>query len=381
MPYLSEALDEATSRLREAPFYMPSIRIIPIVLCGLLLLVTVPLCMADDASMTESHRIRLINRYFGAISVSTDGGDSWKLIGRVIRPLFGEYKAIQPKEFTASDWGEIGCVTATAVNAIHVKVAQLDPHAAIFSILPKELAPGGRSLASYYDQPSSLFVDMAAGTELFSGRWAPFVGSRFMLEDRLTRELEKPAEGYAPRPGDRVIFLCERKQPTLEEVVFENEFDGAVRACFSDGTSRLIARVLRPVTGTGRFGGTIYAGVGQLRANHPGVICVSTSPYGEVGGFQIVPAVHASDPHLPYVRTVPAWMVIGPLGLPGKSMLEGSAPLFSGSLRPKAWELFVRRRGEDKLHPVAAIAGKKLSSLLNVTHIALRRCASSGQEK
>ena len=115
---------------------------------------------AAEVHFVEHHRIRVVNRYFGAVSVSLDKGESWKRIGRVLRPLAGKYKEIAPREFTASDWAPIGSVAATAVNAIHIKVDQMDPHAALFSILPLELGPHGNRLKSYFDQPSTLFISI-----------------------------------------------------------------------------------------------------------------------------------------------------------------------------------------------------------------------------
>ena len=351
-------------------------------LCALLLLTLCSLSLAqlplvglpEEAPAKELHRIRLVNRTFGAISVSQDGGKSWLRIGRVLRPLTGKYKEIGPKEFTASDWAPICSVAATAVNAIHVKVDQLDPHAAVFSILPKELMPGADRPASYYDALSTMYVDCSVAEKIFGPTWSPTVGTPYFLEHPMTRKLTKAQRGYAPNVGDRLVFIVERKSPTLQKLIFENMFGGRVTAHFDDGTSWIVARVLRPVTGTGRFGGTKYTTPGLLRANHPGVACFSTSPVDELGGFQIVPSEHASDPELFYVRQIPAWLVVGPPGaLDAKQRggLEGSWPLFRGTFRPGEWKIQFRWRGEDSFKDIEPISGKKISSMLNVEAIAI----------
>ncbi|MFP3904742.1 MAG: hypothetical protein ACLFWB_10920, partial [Armatimonadota bacterium] len=96
---------------------------------------------------------------------------------------------------------------------------------------------------------------------------------------------------------------------------------------------RLIGQVLRPVVGIGRFEGTLSAAPGRLRANHCGVIDISTSPVGKVGGFQIVPREHASSPEVPYISTNTQWMVVGPADVRDPSW-EGTPPLFAGYLLP-----------------------------------------------
>ena len=99
----------------------------------------------------------------------------------------------------------------------------------------------------------------------------------------------------------------------------------------------------------GRFEGTEFTGVGRIRANHPGVICISTSKEGKLGGFQIIPARHAQVLSEVY-GPLDQWMVVGP-------DLEGSEPLFRGHLRPSyegedlfrpgwAWRLMSRARVE-----------------------------------
>ena len=74
--------------------------------------------------------------------------------------------------------------------------------------------------------------------------------------------------------------------------------------------------------------------MGRLRANHNGVIDISTSPHGKIGSFQIVPADHAMSPETHYIRELTQWMVIGPVSALDRSW-EGVAPLYSDFLRPR----------------------------------------------
>ncbi len=113
---------------------------------------------------------------------------------------------------------------------------------------------------------------------------------------------------------------------------FANEFGGDITVTCTDGTRQVIGLVMRPVCGIGRFEGTRYAAAGRLRANHAGVIDISTSPYGLVGGFQIIPADHANDAEVSYIKTNTQWMVVGPRSQ-GEDW-KGAAPLFSGYLYP-----------------------------------------------
>ena len=94
-----------------------------------------------------------------------------------------------------------------------------------------------------------------------------------------------------------------------------------------------MAQVLRPVMGVGRFTGTQWNRTGRVRANHTGVIDISTSPMGVIGGFQIIPDNHAMSEEMLNARLLTQWMVIGPLNALSPS-LEGVAPFFAGLFVP-----------------------------------------------
>ncbi len=174
-------------------------------------------------------------------------------------------------------------------------------------------------------------------------------------------------EGYKPLLGDILVIPSIRPNPCLEELRFVNRHGGLVFAAYSDGSANCIGCVAKPAGAIGRFGGSQYAGRGEVRANHPGVLCFSTVR-GDVGGFQIIPDVHAGEPGLKYVcGNISAWMIVKPL-LPYRPMLEGRSPLFGMHIRPRTgrclvriddgpWELVPERVGlvPDDLHRVAEI--------------------------
>ena len=119
-----------------------------------------------------------------------------------------------------------------------------------------------------------------------------------------------------------------------EAIIFQNKYKGKVLLKYPDGSSKVVAYVLRPVAGVGRFAGTKYLNSGRVRANHAGVIDISTSDSGRVGGFQIIPSSHAQSPEMRVAKYMNQWMVVGPVDLSGKS-LEGVAPLFRYYLKPQ----------------------------------------------
>ena len=229
--------------------------------------------------------------------------------------------------FTASMWAPPQTVCATAVNAIHILVDVENERGRIFSIVPVvTVAPAA--------PPGAFFsIDSPAGTGLFGG-FAPITGSRVFIEssDGGRRPIV-PLKGDAlsMKEGDALIiesYLPE--DPYTWMVDIENRPGGRVIAWTKRGPS-VVARVMRPVGGVGRFGGTEFQGIGRIRASHTGVIDIATSPRDVVGGFQIMPLKHAlTSAELAYVWRATQWMILAPL--PGKGPLEGTAPLFKGLL-------------------------------------------------
>lgn len=222
--------------------------------------------------------------------------------------------------FTASAWGEEGTVVATAVNAIHILLSVEKGKGRTLSILPAE------TVAPAAGPGASIITDMKAGRSLF-GAWAPAVGSAVTV-----RSADGRAESGAHRPllGETLrISMVPVENPYFLEI--ENRPGGRVTAWYESGP-RLIARIIRPVAGVGRFEGTIFQERGRIRANHPGVIDISTSPEGLVGGFQIMPLEHASSSEMQGAWKMTQWMIVAPA--PGGHTLKGTRPMFSGGLLP-----------------------------------------------
>lgn len=264
--------------------------------------------------------------------------------------------------FTASAWGENKTVVATAVNAIHILLSVEDGRGRTISILPAEtVAPAAGSGAS-------IITDMKAGHSLF-GAWAPAVGSPVTGTD-------DPAHGNVIR-----IFMLPSENPYFIEI--ENRPGGRITAWQETGP-RVIARVIRPVAGSGRFEGTVFQGSGRIRANHTGVIDISTSPEGVVGGFQIMPLEHASSTEMQGAWEMTQWMIVASVS--DKKNLKGTKPLFSGGLVPgpgggeylwDLWSTYGRRPlvlvrvdgGNWRMMPETS--GRKDSALEGITHLRL----------
>ncbi len=292
--------------------------------CSLIGIAIVTVSVAAGLAQEEELRIRLENRTGGGIEVSRDEGHEWLAIGRVASPA----NTVNRHGYNASRWVPDSTVAATAVNAIHVKVttAADTGYGVIFSIVP-----AGEVVGAATRQRSSIIeTDMSAGSGLFGGL-GPCVGGP-VYQQGADGALRQLGPDYQPAEGDVLVIVRPRRARRVRYIDFENKFGGDITVTYHDGSCEAIGQVLRPVCGVGRFEATKYAAPGRLRVNHAGVIGISTSPVGLVGGFQIIPASHANDAELWYVKTNTQWMVVGPP--PGAQTCAGTAPLFAGHLYP-----------------------------------------------
>ena len=278
----------------------------------------------NNPKFEEILRIKIVNQAGGSIEVSSNAGKSWQKIGKVVYPTI----KTNAESYKAARWVPDGRVAATSVNAIHLKTttASANGSGIIFSLLPVEFVKTAKARRSYLSPNSSIYTDLPAGEAIFGGSFSPFVGNRLLVSRAPEPALPLP-NNYKPQLGDKIYILVERPIDYPRDIVFENKFGGKITIDYFNGSEKVIGRVLRPVVGVGRFEGSKFSGVGRIRANHAGVIDVSTSRLGKVGGFQIVPAEHGSN--LSYVRTSTQWMVIG-----ADEPLEGKAPFFNYFIRP-----------------------------------------------
>ncbi len=286
----------------------------------------------------EIARLRIENKKNGDISGSLDGGQTWKIIGHVLVPT----TKTNPKGYNASKYGPAGTVVATAVNAIHLKAGQntsipteKEGRGIIWSLAPAAADEAGKvSLQSEVSPGSAVYTDIPGGTGIFGGVFTPFVGNPIALDNDKDNQLKPLPDKYTPALGDVWNITILRPLHYPRQIVFENRFGGLITIEYRGEKPRVIGQVLRPVLGVGRFVGSYFSGVGRLRANHNGVIDISTSPHGKIGSFQIVPADHAMSTETHYIRELTQWMVIGPVNALDPSW-EGVAPLYSDFLRPR----------------------------------------------
>jgi len=241
--------------------------------------------------------------------------------------------------FDASKWGRPGCVTAVGVNVIHLLLDVENGRGRMISLLPTHtIAPAARPAGA-------VLIEATGGSGLF-GAWAPPVGTPVTAID------EKGARSPLSTESLKTAKVLEISVPARADcpyyVDIENRLEGQVSVVWPDRTE-VVAKVVHPVTGVGGFEGSQFQDTGRLRANHPGVVCFSTTPAGEMGGFQIIPLVHAKSEFMRMSWTEPEWMILEPV-IPERSS-PGREPLFSGFLVPgpnprdgaeAVWEKIVR---------------------------------------
>lgn len=277
----------------------------------------------NNPEFVTMFKILIENKKDGTIKI-IDNYNNTQIIGKVLQPA-GKYNS---EGYTAALWAKQGKIAATSVNALHIKVGE---NKEIISILPKEFYIPPKDYNSYFNPSSSIYTDIKAGEKIFGSEFAPYVGNKVFLVEN---ESIKPVpENYTPSEKDKILILVERPKKYPVEIVFENKFAGAIKIIYPEREEKIIGEVLKPVCGVGRFTGTQFAYPGRIRANHCGVICISTSYYGEIGGFQIIPANHGNSPEMLNAKLLTQWMVVGPSCL-SEMALAGVAPLFSYYIRP-----------------------------------------------
>lgn len=291
---------------------------------------------ADAAGTVELYRLRIVNRTYGAIQVSIDSGQSWRLIGRVLVPATSAAEG-----YIAAGYAPQGTVAATAVHGHRIRVSAPDPnlHAPlVISIDPREYADQSSLPDSYGGHRpgvSGIYTDIPAGTSIFRDL-APITGNSVYLESQSGRLFALPPTFLPTGGGETLVIPVLAPRNPLVQVTFENRAGGKVEGTFADGTVRPITQVVMPVQGIGRFDGTSYTGVGRLNTAHTGVITVSTAPVDSTaqpeglgkerrGGFQIEPVWHNARTE---EAGAPMVMALGTYGQPRHRELEGQPPLF-----------------------------------------------------
>lgn len=275
--------------------------------------------------------------------------------------------------YTASAWGAEGTVCASAVNALHILISVEKGRGRTISIIPRD------TIAPAAGPGASVVVASPSGRGIF-GAWAPPVGSKVRLfaPDGREKTFNKPST------GDTIVIDVKRTRdnntPYMAEI--ENRPGGRVILWRNSGYN-VVGRVIKPVAGTGRFGGTLFQRSGYLRANHSGVLDYSTSPVGKIGGFQIIPWDHAlSSKEMQGAWEMTQWLIIAPED--GRSAIGGTYPLFNKLLSPgpaqgeRLWDtvstygstsLMLFRVNGGAWQRTPEISGRNDSALKKVTHI------------
>lgn len=272
--------------------------------------------------------IRVVNAVGGSIRVRLGDTGAWVTLGAVLQPATRTAPG-----FGAGRWAEPGTVAATAVHGIRIRIADGE-FGPMFSLVPRQFVAIPEFYGGHVPGDSGIRTDIAAGETLFR-EFAPLTGSPVYLE---TGSGPMPIPGeYSPAPGDVILVKSVWAADSPSSIEFENHKGGRVTARYSDGTVELLGTVSQSLSGTGRFDGTSFTGVGAINTNHPGVITVSTAPVVATdvsegasperrGGFEISPAQHVRD------QAGGSPQVLGVAPLKGQPGLEGTFPLFCRAL-------------------------------------------------
>lgn len=341
----------------------------------------------NNPTMTVLFKIYIENFSGGKITKVENSG-THVLIGNVLRP------ATLAKDASDGFWashyekaydGTHGAVTAAGVNAIHLRVGPeaaydpLNPYAwtpKLISLGPKE----NYDYAGGVYSDALIYTDIPGGSGIFGGWTAPFVGNKveYYTSTGEWRPVTEYYNGDYTKVAPKRLLITVAKPSTSDGspdyLEFENwaagdqvagvtkATNGRVLVHYPNGTTKHAADVIQRVSGTGRFDGSEYAEVGRVRASHPGVLCLSTSPKvgyttdaNKRGGFQIIPPNHAKflayDLAQDSFIGKPQWMIIGPVGSSSSTLYdtrytidgklsydpawEAVAPVFGMYIRPK----------------------------------------------
>jgi hypothetical protein len=311
-------------------FFLPrSLKIIPISAClpvclAAVLSILIPLMKPAEASIYLEENPDLL---MFTIHVPMDIGEQAKVIFPDGKSLdMGKVRAVPIKSrhpgFTASKYGIGGQVIASAANAHHLQISVDDGSGRTMSVIPSEtfVAASGMN--------TSFVVEGVGGTGLW-GQYAPFVGSPIYIINQVGIPVlfnNISLFQYATALEIRVY----KPKEEIDYIEIENHEGGL--AWYHNGSGdHPFAVVESGVTGTGRFAGTLYQGAGRVRANHPGVICVSTTNRRDIGGFQIVPLSHTYSKELQKTRRMSQYIVLRGTDFED---LTGQPPFFRGNIRP-----------------------------------------------
>ncbi|GHV31070.1 hypothetical protein FACS1894167_12870 [Synergistales bacterium] len=304
-----------------------------LVLIFTLLIAASPLFAADRSVVSDSYIFREENPeklMFTVHIPMTIWENALVIFPDGKRIEMGRVRAVPVKShypgFTASKYGLGGQIIAAAANAHHIQIQVDDGAGRTMSVLPSA------TFADASGSETSFVVEGEGGAGLW-GKYSPFVGSPvYMVNQAGIPVLFNHISLFQYATAIEIRVYA--PDDIVDYIEIENTQGG--QALYHDASGyHQFAVVEAPVGGTGRFTGTLYQGVGMVRANHPGVICISTSRHGQIGGFQIVPLSHTYSKELQKTRRMSQYII---LRGPEFDDITGRPPFFRGYIRPGDWE-------------------------------------------
>ncbi|RLK09588.1 hypothetical protein DER29_6123 [Micromonospora sp. M71_S20] len=305
----------------------------------------------NDVSIERQFSIEIENVAGGAITHVAESGVRTRMGGveRAATTTVAANDGFWASKYSRAVDGSLSHVLATSVYVLRLRVGPdqaYDPlNQRAFTARLVNLRPDQFLEADQGNwQADTIYTDIPGGIKIFGGATAPPVGSPVTWWDTARSQWRPLAEHFAANPNAAVpakirytVYKPVSAYGTPGYLELENwsagdtvggrtnPANGRVLVAYPGGVVRHVADVLQRVRGSGRFGGTEFAAVGQIDTNHPGALTLSTSPrvgyttdFDQRGGLQIVPANHAK--YLGYVLGQEPfigraqWMVVGPVG-------------------------------------------------------------------
>ncbi|MER6177906.1 hypothetical protein [Streptosporangium sp. NPDC001681] len=322
----------------------------------------------NNPRFVAQFHVEIDNSTGGAIEhVALDGTRT--VLGHVQRPATATVKAndgFWASKYSRAVDGTAGHLLATSVYVLRSKVwpeesydplryenfdpatGERDWTTSLLNIRPDRFigADWGNWLAD------TIYTDIPGGSGIFGGKSSLPTGAPLSYFDEAKQAWLPIAEHFRANPDaappQKLRFtayqpLVRNASPTYLE--FENwaagdtvagkthKKNGGIYVGYARGEKRRVADVVQRVQGTGRFGGTEFAHIGQMDTNHPGALTFSTSPFvgfswdeNVRGGFQIVPANHvkflSNDLNQNSFMGRPQWLIVGPVGADPKRLTD-----------------------------------------------------------
>lgn len=328
----------------------------------------------------ELHRLWIDNNTGGQVRGSRDGGATWTKIGSVVKPVKGGIwrPTVENGVLAFNFLRGPSSVFASAVNAMHVRFSDPAGYQLPEDFEAELVEPRGFSYFPVEELPNTTnsrhagVLSFRGGTGIFGPEWAPKVNSQvFLARGQDLVSLNYPGSSKdGVDVGDQLVIVTLQNSSAVEWIEFDNQIGGMVLCKQAGKEPSPIAKVLRPVQGIGRFGGSEYIQrPGTVRANHAGVLDIGTTDIntdpakpGDArgvdvaelrGGIQIVPSHHWRDRSMNAGSDHPfVYMVVGPIQDPVHLKrydmgIDGRFPLFNSVFQAGSGVTYLKFKGDD----------------------------------